>query len=300
MTIEISLTRSLAAFLNLKLSPSKGISPHINYFYLDIISKNRQKNLLLFNTYTSWICPLTLKDFKKNPLDTVKKYLKMYLLEEGLKEYIVDNYINDIDDIFLSLTNNPSSVARMSTKKKDCHLFYERYYDAPNLLTLLKDIKLNTHIVKNYQTNKNDDYFTPYIEMHAIIVNKYMDKDREEKDHKEYYHIKDDEFTYLTTPRDLKGLSRDEIYDIAKKISSERYYDIYAYKYESLYKDNPHPSMEDYFEVIHSNDELGSDYQQECEQRNLIFLKLDEDLYQIYKKYFLRKYNNKLPLDNRF
>ena len=296
MTIELSLTRSLATSLGLKPSTSSNTTPHINHFYVDMITKGRQKNLFIFNTYTSWICPLTIKEFRNNPLKTVRKYLRIYLLMEGLKEYIVDSYVSNIKDIHLSLTSNSSTVARMNSRKKDIHFFYNRYYDAPNLLTLLSDIKLNAHIVKNYQTQDNSDYFTPYIEMHANIINKYKDEKIEELDHKRYYEIKDDEFTYLSSPTDLRGLTLEEIKEKARKVYSESPYDIYSYQYSSLLKNKLNPTMEDYFELIYSNDGLESDYRIEEEKKNLIFMKLDERLYQLYKECFLRKYDNKLPL----
>ena len=47
MTIELSLTHSLAASLGLKLSPSLINGPSINHYYVDIITKGRQKNLFL-------------------------------------------------------------------------------------------------------------------------------------------------------------------------------------------------------------------------------------------------------------
>jgi len=130
--------------------------------------------------------------------------------------------------------------------------------------------------------------------MHANIINKYKDEKIEELDHKRYYEIKDDEFTYLSSPTDLRGLTLEEIKEKARKVYSESPYDIYSYQYSSLLKDKLNPTMEDYFELIYSNDELESDYQIEKEKKNLIFMKLDERLYQLYKECFLRKYDNKL------
>lgn len=46
MTIELSLTRSLAISLGLKLSPSTNSSLHINHFYVDMITRGRQKTYL--------------------------------------------------------------------------------------------------------------------------------------------------------------------------------------------------------------------------------------------------------------
>ena len=299
MTIELSLTRSLAVSLGLKLTPSIISSPHINHFYVDLITKGRQKNLFLFNTYTSWICPMTLKEFRKSPLDTIKKYLRHYLLSEGLKEYIVNGYVNDINDVHLSLTNNVSTVGRMSSRKKDIHFFYTRYYDAPNLLELLEDQKLNARYLNNYQSGNNFDCMIPYEEMHANIINKYKDDSIEEKDHQRYFEIKDDKFTFLSSPTSLVGLSPEEIRDKAKKVFSERYFAIYSYRYFLMLQEKENPTMEDYFEVIHSNDELGDLNQLEDEKMNLIFMKLDEGLYSLYRDSFLRKYNNRLPLDER-
>lgn len=297
MTIELSLTHSLAASLGLKLSPSLISGPNINHYYVDMVTKGRQKNLFLFNTYTSWICPLTLKEFRLNPLEALKKYLRYYLLNEGLKEYIVDRYISDINDVHLSLTNNKSTVARMSSRKKDIHFFYKRYYDTPNALELLRQFKLNAHLVKNYQTQNDFDYFTPYVEMHANIINKYKDDSIEEKDHQRYFEIKDEEFSFLSSPTDLRGLTLEEIRNKAILFFSKNSFAIYSYQYFLLLEKKENPTMEDYFEVIHSHDEIGDFYQIDDEKMNLIFMKLDEELYSVYKDSFLRKYVNKLPLD---
>lgn len=298
MEIELSLTRSLASKLNLKLVSTENANPHINHFYMDIVSKNRQQNILLFNTYNSWISPLSIKDFRKDPLKAIKESLSRYLKNEELKEYIVDKYVNSITSVKLSLTNNTSIVARMSTKKKDIHFFYDRYYDAPDLFELLSDIKLNIHVVSNYLSGAYMDYFSPYIEMHAYLINKYVDKKIEDRDHSRYYSVKDEEFTYLPSPRDFRNMDKDDVESLVRKMFPNHTYDIYTYQITELIKNNPNPTIEDYFDMLHSTTEFGNEVDVRKINNNLIFLKLDKNLYGLYCECFNRTYNNRLPLDN--
>ena len=133
--------------------------------------------------------------------------------------------------------------------------------------------------------------------MHANIINKYKDDSIEEKDHQHYFEIKDEEFSFLSLPTDLRGLTLEGIRNKAELFFSKNSFAIYSYQYFLLLEKKENPTMEDYFEVIHSHDEIGDFYQIDDEKMNLIFMKLDEKLYSVYKDSFLRKYVNKLPLD---
>ena len=68
MVIEISLTRKLCDKLGLTLLPLENNCPKENHFYADIITKDRQQNIMFFNTLFSWVSISKFKDFKKCPL----------------------------------------------------------------------------------------------------------------------------------------------------------------------------------------------------------------------------------------
>ncbi len=294
MVIEISLTRKLCDKLGLTLLPLENDCPKEDHFYADIITKDRQQNIMFFNTLFSWISISKVKDFKKCPLQEFKASIYETLLLEGIKPYIARSYLDDISDIRLSLTNNKSIVARLSTAKKNIHFFYDRYYNVPDVLTLSRYEFFNDTFYKNPLSKKGDSYISPYEEMGYYLLSNYYDKEIEEDDKSLYYQYKDKVKDKLPPLMDFSKMSDEEIDRYSKGINRNHYYYTSSHFVKGLYEKYPQPAMEDHFEYIISHlslKDINNDERYSCYLR---FFNLDKKLFFIYYNQFGRKYISRL------
>lgn len=293
MIINISLTRALAEALNINnLKPNNETVPDFTTYYADIITKDRQKTIMFFNTQNSWITISYLKDTKKNLLESFVSSIRETLVREGIMDYIIDKYLDDITDIKLSLTSSKSIVARMSTKKKDIHSFYERYYDVPDAKELHNDKEFNSWICKNPYSKKDMDYIVPYEEMGYMLLNKYKDSKIEENNHQKYLTKKDQYYPYYSSPLDLSKMSDEEINRLNRSLNKKDSYCVSIYQIRRFYEEHQNPNLEDYFDFIYSQFHFAliDDFKEErCYCR---LFALDERILQLYKQYHSRKYRS--------
>ena len=236
MEFEISLTRKLADELDLtNLEPSTNNAPSLNHFYADLIVGNRKKAIMFFNTENSWICMAYLKYFKKDPLHIFQNAIIDTLYSENLSDYVAGIFIDDITSIKFSLTSNKSTVARMSTRKKDISSFYETYIGVPDPVILHYENRFNEWLCKNPFSKGYMDYIFPWEEMGYILVKKYQDKVLDSRSHDLYIEEINEQFPTIISPISYKNRSIEDI-EIEIKSLKQKQYLVSAYLIKKFYE----------------------------------------------------------------
>lgn len=253
MKIEISLTRALAKKLNLVLKPTINKEPSIHHFYADIFTRGHQSSAFLFNTFMGYTAVALTKELRKNfPLAT-KDALRRALMTDEVKPYLIDAYLADIEDVELSLTNNPKSTASCNHMKIEFSFFYDRYTEVPPLGYLHHHERWNHRICKRPLSKDQDDYIYPDDEMLGYLLDCYYDETIEAKDRMAYEATKVVYADPSLPPNDLSHFSRQELDSyLGPLFSDDRI--LPSHSIEWFYKNHPNPSMEDLFEFIRKED----------------------------------------------
>ena len=294
MEFEISLTRKLTDELNLKnLEPSTNDEPSLNHFYADLIIGNKKKAIMFLNTENSWICMAYLKFFKLDPLHSFINAISDTLFNEGLTDYVPGRFINDITNIKFSSTNNKSTVARMSARKKDICSFYETYIGVPDPVILHYENKFNAWLCKNPFSKGYMDYIYPWEEMGYILVKKYQDKVLDLRSHNLYIEELDELFPTITSPISYENRSIQDI-EIEIKSLNQQHYLVSPYLIKNFYEEHKNPSIEDYFDFIYSL-HCPSDPDGNLDvEAYLDLFGLDKRMYKLYTEFHYRHYKTEI------
>jgi hypothetical protein len=161
----IQCTKKLLDELNIKPVNPVDAEPLFSW-HANLIIFNRRKTIVLVNDknrYAIILYGLKAKDFK-NIDELIMKAIRETLQEEGIKNEVIDQFLNHSKVISFAKTKDRSSVARMN-KACDIVYFYDDLLDETSIIQSAMGIKISQALVGD--GNKN--YMSPNEEMYKDL-----------------------------------------------------------------------------------------------------------------------------------
>ncbi|MCC3145347.1 plasmid pRiA4b ORF-3 family protein [Halanaerobium sp. Z-7514] len=156
----IQVTKKLRDELKIKnLVEAETSKDQLFCWHANIIRIERRKVIVMTNNaarYTVVLYGLKKNDFK-NIAELIKSAIRETFTVEGVKEKIIESYLNEFEEIEFSKTKSHSQVARMNHSCKEAQFFHDEYIQDKKVQSYISR-KLSHRIVTE---KDSDDYYTP-------------------------------------------------------------------------------------------------------------------------------------------
>ncbi|MBN6206103.1 plasmid pRiA4b ORF-3 family protein [Ralstonia pickettii] len=170
--MHIQCTKKLLDRLKLKAEPVTEENPIFSW-HANLVTINRRQTLVLMNDKTRYIAVsygLKAKDFSKIN-SVIVQALREVLLHEGIKEELVERYIQDAGEIKFTTTKDRNHVARLNMASRNT----EAFADGQDMRDGTNE-ELSMNVSRLIVTDGNGGYISPNEELYRELIELYGEK----------------------------------------------------------------------------------------------------------------------------